>query len=456
MLEGHIQVAKVHSQPYLWEGGLNMEQSPRQQIDFIVRSLEEKGTPAAPVVEATSLAISHPEAVSDLAIAVMRRFPKGGTFLDAALSYLPQEDWPALVQYALDALDESGVKSFNAVGSIIAYASLQSPSALHPHLSRIFLGRPNERCYYERFPWRESGDLHFHYLRGVIEGTASTADARTRAWADMCETRHAKVIEYAISCADLSGLSPTGWSQEEWVTSSLHLVGFHHEGHSLQRTCPEALYHLQFSDSYFESQSRPLWLARIHPTWKLSTSTPVFPFGGTSTNRCSLCGEKLHRLLVLDPVPVGLGITRLTRLELATCLSCLGWERQPLFYRHDQDGCPSNVGYDGPAVKPQFPVGPLKETETRLAETPRRWYWQDWGLSNGRQNLNRIGGEPCWIQNAEYPQCPSCQRLMPYLMQLDSELPTVDGGEWLWGSGGIGYGFWCDRCKVSGFFWQCT
>lgn len=45
---------------------------------------------------------------------------------------------------------------------------------------------------------------------------------------------------------------------------------------------------------------------------------------------------------------------------------------------------------------------------------------------------------------------------MTFLLQLDSDLPTEDGGEWLWGSGGIGYLFWCDSCKVSGLLWQCT
>jgi len=432
-----------------------MDQSPQQQIEAIVQSLEKRGVPAAPVVETIALATSHPEAVSDLAISVMKRFPKGGTFLDAALTYLPQEDWPALVQQALDFLDKSTAKSFDAVGSVIAYASLQCPSVLHAHLTRIFLGRPNKNCYYERFPWRESGGQHFDFLRGVIENTASSDEARTRAWTNMCETRHVKVIEYAISCAKLPGLTPDGWSQEEWVTVSLHHAGFHQEGHSLQRICPDALYHIQFSDSYIDPQSQPIWISS-HPTWRLTASTQSMPFGGVSTNRCSLCGETLHRLIVLEPIPAGLGVTRLPRLELATCLSCLGWEKQPLFYRHDQNGCPTNVGYDGPAVKPQFPVGPLKETEICLAETPRRCYWQDWALSNNRENLNRIGGEPCWIQSAEYPQCPLCQRIMSYLMQLDSNLPMDEEREWLWGSGGIGYCFWCDQCKVSGFFWQCT
>ena len=126
-----------------------MSLSPMQQIESIVRSLEEKGVPAAPVEEATALATSHPEAVSDLAIAVMRRFPEGGTFLDGAFSYLPHERWPELVHAALNTLEQCKGKN-DAAASVIEYASLQCPSALHPHLDRIFLIRPNARCYYER------------------------------------------------------------------------------------------------------------------------------------------------------------------------------------------------------------------------------------------------------------------------------------------------------------------
>jgi hypothetical protein len=430
-----------------------MAQSPQQQIESIVRSLEGKGVPAAPVEEAITLATSHPKAVSDLAVAVMRRFPKGGTFLDGALSYLPQETWPELVPVALDALERSGGKN-DAAASVIEYASLQCPSALHPHLDRIFLIRPNARCYYECYPWRESGDQHFDFLRNVIEDTNSTDEDRRRAWKASCETRHTKVIKYALSCADL--VTPSDWIRKEWVQAHLHLVGFHRENRSLRRTCPDALYHLQFPEKFFDPQSRPPWRARVHPTWKLPETIQAVPFGGGSSGRCSLCNGTLHRLLLLNPIPPGLGITRLTRLELATCLSCLGWERQPLFYRHAEDGSPLNIGYEGPRIKPQFPVGPLQEAEISLARTPRRWFWQAWGCSNSRENLNRVGGEPCWIQDAEYPGCPSCKKVMAYLFQLDSDLPTVDGGEWLWGGGGIAYGCWCDGCRISGVFWQCT
>ncbi|MDI9682322.1 hypothetical protein QM334_36615, partial [Burkholderia cenocepacia] len=87
---------------------------------------------------------------------------------------------------------------------------------------------------------------------------------------------------------------------------------------------------------------------------------------------------------------------------------------------------------------------------------PARWAWQEWGESNGRQNLSRVGGPPSWVQSSWYPDCPDCGRKMRFAMQLDSELPQVDGGEWLWGSGGANYTFWCAPCRTSAHLWQCT
>src|SRR6185436_2099056 len=97
-------------------------------------------------------------------------------------------------------------------------------------------------------------------------------------------------------------------------------------------------------------------------------------------------------------------------------------------------------------VDPEFPSGPIKETTVRLHVTPDRWRWQDWGLSNSRENLNRLCGYPSWIQSAEYPVCSICQERMRFVLQLDSDLPAADGSEWMWGSGGLCYAFWCDQC----------
>lgn len=92
----------------------------------------------------------------------------------------------------------------------------------------------------------------------------------------------------------------------------------------------------------------------------------------------------------------------------------------------------------------------------RLRVVPKRWHKQDWALSNGRQNLSRIGGEPSWIQGAQVPTCPICGEKMEFLMQLDSGLPSGEDGELLFGSGGILYVFWCEKSRVSAFFMQCT
>jgi hypothetical protein len=428
----------------------------RRQVELIVRKLEEEeaeGGRANPVEDAISLATSHPEALAELAVAVMRRFPKGGIFLTAALSFLPEGDWPGLIGLALDAFEENPGAADDILGrercaaeNVLAVAGLQCPSALHPHLGRIFALRPNEGSRYELYPWRESGDLHVPFLRGVIDQPGSGDDERHRAWEALLETRRPAAIDVALSRVGSVTIADPTQSLEEWVTTRLHGVGFHIDGTALRRICPGTVRHLLFDDTF-----RP-FEAGEHPTWRLPALPQAVPFGGVCPSPCSVCRGGLHRLLVLDPVPAGLGVSGVTRLELATCLSCLGWEQPTLFYRHRDDGSPSSIGYEGPVAEPQF--GPLRETVARLADTPRRWWWQDYGINHGRENLSRLGGEPCWTQQAEYPPCPSCRGVMSFLMQLDSNLPTADGGLWGWGNGGMCYGFWCDPCKVSGFLMQ--
>jgi len=101
--------------------------------------------------------------------------------------------------------------------------------------------------------------------------------------------------------------------------------------------------------------------------------------------------------------------------------------------------------------------GDLMQAEVGLAAMDgARWQQQDWGQSNHRQNLSRVGGAPSWVQSAWYPACIDCGEEMPFVMQLDSTLPTTGEGTLLWGNGGMLYTFWCATCRVSGHFWQCT
>ncbi|HEV2295682.1 MAG TPA: hypothetical protein VGR35_17675 [Tepidisphaeraceae bacterium] len=62
-----------------------------------------------------------------------------------------------------------------------------------------------------------------------------------------------------------------------------------------------------------------------------------------------------------------------------------------------------------------------------------------------------------WVQKAKYPACSSCGSEMRFVAQLGrDDYPTTDGGHVQFGSGGTLYMFWCDKCKVSANFWQCT
>jgi hypothetical protein len=394
--------------------------------------------------------------------------PEGGTFLDAALSFLPGEDWPSLIERAVAALEVDDANE--AAAAVISYASLQCLPAVHLYLERLFHIDSLFQTYYGSYAWRESGTQHLPALSQHLEPPDSPAntththhrrshsDRQFRAWQAMLETRCAEVLEVAFSQADKLSLTP------DELRASGHQVGYEMRDGRAQPLYPETVFHLAFSAGFLPP--RPDF-QESHPTWRLQGTGPSLRFGGCYCGaKCSVCGESLHHLLTLAPMPEAIGVTGMSRLALSTCLSCLGWEATPLYYEHGADGTPRplEVQFIEEPHVPEFPSPPLQETTVRLAVTPARWRWQDWGLSSGRENLHRVGGHPCWIQDAEYPTCPRCMQTMSFLLQLDSQLPLQSGQGGLdeeelvveWGSGGIVYGFWCDSCKVSGFLWQCT
>jgi hypothetical protein len=431
-------------------------------VEKLIQSFLERGWESKPFDIAFDIALNHPEKIQSLALEMMEQVPTGATFFDALLSFLPMDDWPEVVRQALNTLDHA--EGNKAAENVIEYANLQCLSVLHPHLRTIFQVAPNVSAYFGEWAWRESGQRDFVPLRDLIRDDSRTPKDRHRAWRCLLETRDTESLEFAVSHAptiDLNyRLSELGLPETLNVHHFLRLIGFELcEGQFRQLYTSRAL-HLVFSSEYFLDRSWRSWFRRHHPTWnpkvvREADSGPM-SFGGQGKGECKVCGKPLHRLLKLDPVPPDFGLSNRTTLDLCICLSCLGWEQEQLFYYHDDQGRPENIGYEGPTIAPKFPTEPLCATQVFLIEVGPRWRWQDWGFSNGRENLHRVGGHPCWIQNADYLQCPRCGRTMQFLLQLDSELPTMDSKEWLWGSGGICYCFWCDDCKVSGFLWQCT
>lgn len=368
----------------------------------LLDDLRARGRRADPFTPTFHILDHRPDLVTPLVEMVLEQVPDAGPWFADALSFVPAEHVPRLVQSTMDWLSQESNASRE---SAVAHLSLQFPELFHPHLDLLLDLRPNWDSYCCSWPWRESGFRHLVRL-------CSEPALRPL----LLETRLPEVLARV--------------EDEE-----CREVGFS-DGRALYSSDSR---HLVFPPEYL-AQPVP-HLARRHPTWRLEADFQT-PFGGPGEHICACCGQQGHHLLTLP----------LARLE--TCLSCLGWEQAPLFYSHGSDELPRPIG-PRDTRQPQYRVPPLRRTLVGVARTPPRWRWQDWGYSNGRQNLNRIGGYPSWVQAAEYPECPGCQRCMKLLLQLDT-LPLESGEEFLWGSGGLGYAFWCDKCRVSAFLYQCT
>lgn len=229
---------------------------------------------------------------------------------------------------------------------------------------------------------------------------------------------------------------------------------------------PPAAYHLLFPDDFFTfSEAPPAGVSAATLSWSRrethheSWHWAVVPglacrFGGRSDRACAVCGGGLHRLVSLPPLP-GPHFEGVGPAEIVSCLSCLGWSEPILHFVHDASGRARPTGYGGGLRTPEHRAGPLREATVDLAATPKRWARQRWEDADG-QNLNRIGGSPSWIQDAEVPRCCDCRKRMRFLLQLDSELPTAEGQRWRWGSGGLLYVFWCAVCRIDAQLWQCS
>jgi hypothetical protein len=93
----------------------------------------------------------------------------------------------------------------------------------------------------------------------------------------------------------------------------------------------------------------------------------------------------------------------------------------------------------------------LPPSARRLALGPqRRTPFEAVGrLMLDETGTSQIGGHPEWVQDAEYPVCPGCQRLMTYIGQV-----SLDDVEEF--SEGTFYGFACLPCGKGATNYQQT
>ena len=426
--------------------------------DQLITDFKAKKWSSKPFERMADIIRGKPDQVLPFVRAVLNKLPDSGTFLHASLSFLPQEEWPEVVEASVGRLIES--KEHESAESVIAYASLQCPESLHHWLDQLLDIAPNSGAYYETWPWRQSGSLHLARLEEVIANHPDL-EVRRKAWQKGFETRNDEVVHRMIELelsVDLDHhLRRARLSGALNINDYLRIVACEWAAGTLRPLAARSGFHLTFPSGYVE-EDRPWLKPIIHPTWSLVSQLEAIEvqFGGYGVGTCAHCGGRSHNLITSRQFPQLENVFEGGALCFETCLSCLGWEAEIIYCEHSDDGSAQMLNRTGKTGEPQFPAVPLAECTANLIPTPKRWQYQDWALSNSRENLNRFGGEPCWIQNADYPTCPGCEKTMRFLAQLDSDLPTSDGGEWLWGSGGICYMFWCSECRMSAALWQCT
>jgi len=317
----------------------------------------------------------------------------------------------------------------NATDAVFAYASVQFPHLLTPYLSQLFTTLPNDTSYYAHWPWRGADENERVRLRQILAGDAPT-DLQQRAWHCLLHAADLSDVELLVEKYEVAGLDVP-------VEALLEEVAIDQRTTPPRRLTPLVPHQVTFPDGFF-TEKRPAWIAHEnHPTWAapLPAESSEVRFGGTVPGRqCSNCNRELCYLLEVPGAATAV-LNAGDPIHLATCLSCLGWETAPMFFEHDDAGLPTALAVPEDAAEPEFPASPFDRATVRVAPSQARWATQDWGLANSRENLNRIGGAPSWIQSAQYPDCPNCNERMPFVAQMDSDLTHPDSGEWLWGSG---------------------
>ncbi len=452
-----------------------------------------------------------------LADSLLRGRRDGRTLLKDAMGYVGEEDFKALIATAVEILreeaaegretkqDESaaqtGENAYSAradesarqhgrdeksarwknAEEVIAMASLEFAPFLHQYLGELFKLQPSESTYYAEYPWRGLSYESSQIWREKLADPQTSEDDKQKIFSCLLQTRELRNVKFACEFALAEDFFDRPCDLLEYIIGYwLEAVGFTFERTKfdadepcvdksqkapndeicfggekfrLKRYCGQRVYHIIFPHGYFGAPYAP-HLAKHHPTWRFEGGEAGYKFGGVLDEANGDAQNPLFHLITLDPLPRDLPVRSLPRLSLAAHVREIN-EGEIVFYEHDAQGMPRRIGERTQIEYVQDE--PIMECEVALAPTPARWAAQDWGMSNSRQNLARIGGEPSWIQGALMPTCPICGEKMEFLMQLDSELPSCEqGGEVYFGSGGILYVFWCERTRVSGFFMQCT
>ncbi len=238
----------------------------------------------------------------------------------------------------------------------------------------------------------------------------------------------------------------------EWP---LRWAGYAVEDGRLRRLVGDAVFELAYEPGHFTEPRR-----NAAPAF--DASAPTHALGGrVEAAHASGARVRMHHVITLDPVPEGLGVS-LSRLVLALDLAWCADEGVERWFAHDERGEPiaDDDRIDEETVAREEAHPAIASTRVQLVPITGEALHRTWGQSS-EARCDRVGGLAYFVQDASYPDCTTCGRVMPHLLSLDSRLPLdglLDNGtrELWWGSGGVATCFWCDRCRVSAWSWACT
>ncbi|MBA4147109.1 MAG: hypothetical protein H0X66_03265 [Verrucomicrobia bacterium] len=182
---------------------------------------------------------------------------------------------------------------------------------------------------------------------------------------------------------------------------------------------------------------------RLNTTADKDTSSEV-PCRVSSGDTCGHCGGPLAWLFDFSVLPAQLfsGMRSMAPRRVLACLHCASYGGT-VYSKYSEDGSAVVLPVSGKADFPYQDDRPPCTLYLRKEE------WTPFAAAEPFGISNTLGGIPMWVQGAEFPDCPECQKPMPFLAQFDcsSQKPCEEG---------VYYAFFCGTCRVAAVSYQQT
>jgi hypothetical protein len=339
--------------------------------------------------------------------------------------------------------------------NVIDCASSQCPELLEPFFEELYELISENSSYIGLEIFRNARAVQVEFLWPIIIGMGSSPSKKRFAWNALIHTRNSSIMKKCwesrhlidfqdrFAAQENAALNPEEIETENESFRKLmfHNVGSEMIGNELRQLSLGVPWEILFLEN--DCRSELSTQQSFHPTFHVEAGDKTIHalFGGESENRCNLCEKQLTYFLRLPSSVSELREQGFPQF-LEMCLRCQF--SNPRSYARVVDSIttihldPQEL-YSAPSDDDLI----LKEQKVILVQKGPRWEHRDWG---GFGNSLRMGGDPMWVQNAEYPVCHECQRTMPYLLQFEPQFPLENGKQMDYQ--GNFYLFYCRNCGI--------